>query len=71
MKRKEEREQFFYEESERLLLGDASPTEWSVFISESVCLAFINGADLATIIMVGVCIEAYLRSEIKRKAKVC
>lgn len=69
MKSKEEREQFFYEESERLLLGGASPTEWSVFISESVYLSFINGADLSTIIMAGVCIEAYLRSEIKGKQK--
>ena len=69
MKRQDERIQFFFEESERFLMSGAALTEWSVFISESVYTAFVNGADLSTIITTGVCIEAYLRAELNSNQK--
>jgi hypothetical protein len=61
-----ERELFFLEESERLLIGGAEISEWSVFMSKSVYSAFTNGADLPTIITVAACIEAYLRAGTRR-----
>lgn len=60
---KSERELFFLEQEERLLKCGASFSEWCTFISKSVYDAFINGADLATIITVVTCIETYLKTE--------
>jgi Uncharacterized conserved protein len=58
------REQYFLEQEELLLKGGASFSEWCTFISKSVYDAFVNGADLATIITAMACIETYLKAEI-------
>lgn len=58
-----ERENFFLEQEEKLLIGGAVFSEWCTFISKSVYDAFVNGADLATIITAVVCIETYYRTE--------
>ncbi|HEY5583240.1 MAG TPA: hypothetical protein VIK78_01970 [Ruminiclostridium sp.] len=60
---KEEREYFFIQQEESLLKGGASLSEWCTFMSKSVYVAFVNGADLATIITVMACIETYFKTE--------
>lgn len=60
---KEERERFFIEREESLLKGGASFSEWCTFMSKSIYDAFVNGADLATIITVMACIETYFKTE--------
>ena len=59
----DEREAYFLEQEEKLLLGGAAFTEWCTFISTDVYTAFINGADIATVITATACIETYLKSE--------
>ena len=59
----DEREAFFLEQEEKLLIGGASFSEWCTFISKDVYSAFINGADIATILTAMACIETYLKSE--------
>lgn len=67
---REDREKFFLEQEERLLVGGVVFSEWCTFISKSVYDAFINGADIATIITALACIEAYFRTdEIYKKNK--
>lgn len=58
-----ERGKYFIEQEEKLLIGEAAFSEWCVFISKSVYDAFVNGADLATVITALACIETYFRSE--------
>lgn len=60
---KQEREAFFVEQEDSLLKGGASFSEWCTLISKSVYDAFVNGADLATIITAMTCIETYLKTE--------
>ena len=60
---KRQRENFFIDLEEELLIGGAAFSEWSVFISKSAYDAFINGADLAAIITTLAVIESYLRTE--------
>lgn len=60
---KSERENYFLMQEDELLLGGVMFSEWCTFISKSVYDAFVNGADLATIITAMTCIETYLRSE--------
>lgn len=59
----EEREVFFLKQEEELLKGGAAFSEWCIFISKSVYDAFVNGADLATILTAVTCIETYLKTE--------
>ncbi len=70
---KEDREKFFIEQEEKLLVGGATFSEWCTFISKSVYDAFINGADLATVITALACIETYFRTEdsSSRKKDLC
>lgn len=70
MKSFDERDAFFLTESERYLIGGAAFSEWCVFISKSIYTAFVNAADLPTIITVSTCIEAYLRSELQAESGV-
>ena len=58
-----DREKYFIEQEEKLLIGGAAFSEWCTFISKSVYDAFINGADLATVITALACIETYFRTE--------
>lgn len=60
---REDREKFFIEQEERLLVGGAAFSEWCTFMSKSVYDAFINGADVATVITALACIETYFRTE--------
>ena len=60
---KEEREKFWIEQEELILLGGACFSEWCTFISKSVYDAFINGADIATVITSIACIETYFKTE--------
>lgn len=60
---KEERENFFIAKEESLLKSGASFSEWCSFMCKSIYAAFINGADLATIITVMACIETYFKTE--------
>lgn len=60
---KEEREFYFLEQETLLLKGGASFSEWCTFISKSVYDAFVNGADLATVITAMACIETYFKTE--------
>ncbi len=60
---KEERQKYFIEQEEKLLVGGAAFSEWCTFVSKSVYDAFINGADLATVITGLTCIETYFRTE--------
>lgn len=63
------REQYFMDLEEEYLLGGASFSEWCTYISESVYTAFVNGADLATVITSVCCIETYLRTESSQNGK--
>jgi len=58
-----ERECFWMAQEESLLLGGAAFSEWCTFISKSVYDAFVNGADLATVITSIACIETYFKTE--------
>lgn len=58
-----EREEYFLQQEDELLKGGAAFSEWCTFISKSVYDAFVNGADLATVITAVVCIETYLKTE--------
>lgn len=60
---KSEREAFFLEQEDKLLIGGAAFSEWCTFISKSVYDAFVNGADLATVITSVTCIETYFKTE--------
>ena len=60
---KAEREEYFLQQEDELLKGGAAFSEWCTFISKSVYDAFVNGADLATIITTVTCIETYLKTE--------
>ena len=60
---KQEREIYFFEQEEKALRGGAAFSEWCTFISKSVYDAFVNGADLATIITTVTCIETYFKTE--------
>ena len=60
---KAEREEYFMQQEDELLKGGAAFSEWCTFISKSVYDAFVNGADLATIITAVTCIETYLKTE--------
>jgi hypothetical protein len=60
---KQEREIYFFEQEEEALRGGASFSEWCTFISRSVYDAFVNGADLATIITAVTCIETCFITE--------
>lgn len=60
---KAEREEYFFQQEDELLKGGAAFSEWCTFISKSVYDAFVNGADLATIITAVTCIETYLKTE--------
>lgn len=68
-----EREKYFIEQEEKLLASGAAFSEWCVFISKSVYDAFVNGADLATVITALACIETYFRTEDinSRKKNLC
>lgn len=57
------REEYFLAQEDELLKEGAAFSEWCTFISKSVYDAFVNGADLATIITALVCIETYLKTE--------
>ncbi len=63
---KSEREDFFLAQEENLLRGGAAFSEWCTFISQSVYEAFVNGADLATVITAVVCIETYFKTEMPK-----
>lgn len=60
---KEERECYFMEQENTLLKSGASFSEWCTFISKSVYDAFVNHADLATVITSMACIETYFKTE--------
>ena len=57
------REEFFEEHLESMLVGGVAFSEWCTFILKSVHDAFVHGADLATIITAVACIETYLKTE--------
>lgn len=61
---KSEREDYFLAQEEKLLRGGAAFSEWCTFILQSVYEAFVNGADLATVITAVVCIETYFKTEV-------
>ncbi|MEG1875865.1 MAG: hypothetical protein RR185_09910, partial [Angelakisella sp.] len=52
----------FLDQEEKLLKGGACFSEWCTFILKSVYDAFVNGADLATVITAMACIETYFRT---------
>lgn len=58
-----EREKYFLKQEDELLKGGVAFSEWCTLISKSVYDAFVNGADLATIITATTCIETYLKTE--------
>jgi len=58
-----ERMQYIVELEDELLKSGACFSEWCTFITKSVYDAFINGADLATIITATACIETYFKTE--------
>ena len=58
-----ERECFWVAQEENHLLGGVAFSEWCTFISKSVYDAFVNGADLATVITSLACIETYFKTE--------
>lgn len=58
-----ERNKYFLNKSEELLLGGAAFSEWCTFVSKSVYSAFVAGADLSAIITSLACIETYFRTE--------
>lgn len=60
---RDERERYFVEQEDKLLRGGVSFSEWCTFISKSVYDAFVNGADLATVITSMACIETYFKTE--------
>lgn len=60
---KRERKIYFTKQEEELLKGGAIFSEWCTFISGSVYEAFVNGADLATIITALTCIETFFKTE--------
>lgn len=45
------------------MLSGVSFSEWCTFISKSVYDAFVNGADLATVITSMACIKTYIKTE--------
>lgn len=58
-----ERYEFLLRLDEELLLGGATISEWCTLIVRECDLAFVAGADLATIITATAAIETYLRAE--------
>lgn len=62
MKSLEEREEFFDNQSEKQE-GGAVISEWCTLVLESAYSAFISEADIATIITVTTCIEAFLKDD--------
>jgi len=60
---KEEREKYWISLEDELLLGGAAFSEWCTFIIKDVYTAFINGADLSTVVMSLACVETYLKTE--------
>lgn len=60
---KVEREQFLIDLDEELLRGGIILSEWCTVIVQETDLAFVGGADLATIITALAGVETYLRSE--------
>lgn len=60
---RDERERYFAEQEDTLLRGGVSISEWCTFISKSVYDAFVNGADLATVITSMACIETFFKTE--------
>lgn len=63
MMNRAERELYFLAQEDELLLAGAAFSEWCTFISKSVYDAFVNGADLATIITAVTCIETFFKTE--------
>ncbi len=60
---KAEREEYFLAQENELLKGSTAYSEWCTFISKSVYQAFVNGADLATVLTAVTCIETYFKTE--------
>lgn len=58
-----EREEYFLAQEDELLRGGAAYSEWCTFISKSVYQAFVNGADLATVLTAVTCIETFFKTE--------
>lgn len=58
-----EREEYFLAQEDKLLRGGVAYSEWCTFISKSVYQAFVNGADLATVLTAVTCIETYFKTE--------
>jgi hypothetical protein len=59
----EEKTQFLVDLDERLLQGGVIISEWAAFLIRDADIAFVNGANLSSIIASLAAIEAYLRSE--------
>lgn len=66
---KTERENYFNDCVEELLIGGTAISEWCTFVSKSVYDSFVNGADLATVITALACIEAYCKIEYEEYQK--
>jgi len=60
---KQDREQYWLDLEESLLVGGAAYSEWCNFIAKDTYTAFIHGADLSSIVMSLACIETYLKTE--------
>jgi hypothetical protein len=58
-----EREQYWFNLEEELLLGGLTLNKWCTYVSKSVYDALLSHADLAVIITATVCIETYLKTE--------
>ena len=59
----EQREQYWIDLEDEILQGGAAFSEWCTYISKDVYIAFVNGANLSTIVMALACIETYLKTE--------
>jgi hypothetical protein len=57
------RQDFLLKLEEETLLGGATCSEWCTLIVRECDLAFVAGADLATVITAAAAIETYLRAE--------
>lgn len=58
-----ERQQLLFDLDEDLLIGGVVLSEWCVLIVRECDLAFVAGADLATIITAAAAMETHLRAE--------
>ncbi|MCL2153302.1 MAG: hypothetical protein FWH57_10170 [Oscillospiraceae bacterium] len=61
--RKEERERYWMELEEAMLVGGVAYSEWCNFIAKDTYTAFVHGADLSTVVMSLACVETYLKTE--------